>query len=63
MTIGRKVKKLMDEKGWTQQEFADISGISPTQINKLVNDIGNPSINTLERVAKAFGKQIVIEFI
>ena len=63
MTLGEKVQKLMELKKWEQQDLSDKSRVSITQINKLVNDVGNPSINTLERVAKAFGKQLVIEFI
>ena len=63
MTIGERVQELMKEKDWDQQELSDISGVRPTQINRLVNDIGNPSIRTLERVAKAFEKELVIEFI
>ena len=63
MTIGEKVKALVKVKKWEQQDLADKSGVGITQINKLVNDIGNPSIRTLERVAKAFEKELVIEFI
>lgn len=57
------MKALMKVKKWEQQDLADKSGVGITQINKLVNDIGNPSIRTLERVAKAFEKELVIEFI
>lgn len=63
MTIGERAKKLMEEKGWNQNDLAENSGVSITQINRLINGVGYPSLRTLERVAKAFGKGLVIEFI
>ncbi len=53
----------MEEKGWNQNDLAENSGVSITQINRLINGVGYPSLRTLERVAKAFGKGLVIEFI
>lgn len=63
MDIGERIKKLMEEKGWNQNDLAENSGVSITQINRLINGVGYPSLRTLERVAKAFGKGLVIEFI
>lgn len=63
MTIGEQAKQLMKEKDWNQQDLAENSGVSITQINRLINGVGYPSLRTLERVAKAFGKGLVIEFI
>jgi transcriptional regulator with XRE-family HTH domain len=63
MTIGERAKNLMEEKGWNQNDLAENSGVSITQINRLINGVGYPSLRTLERVAKAFGKGLVIEFI
>ena len=63
MTIGERAKKLMEEKGWNQNDLAENSGVSITQINRLINGVGYPSLRTLEKVAKAFGKELAIEFI
>ena len=63
MTIGERAKNLMEEKGWNQNDLAENSGVSITQINRLINGVGYPSLRTLERVAKAFGTGLVIEFI
>lgn len=63
MTIGERAQKLMEEKNWSQNDLAENSGVSITQINRLINGVGYPSLRTLERVAKAFGKGLVIEFI
>jgi len=63
MTIGERAKKLMKEKNWNQTDLAENSGVSITQINRLINGVGYPSLRTLEKVAKVFEKELVIEFI
>lgn len=63
MTIGEQAKKLMEEKDWNQNDLAENSGVSITQINRLINGVGYPSLRTLEKVAKVFGKELVIKFV
>lgn len=63
MTIGERAKELMKEKDWNQADLAENSGVSITQINRLINGVGYPSLRTLEKVAKVFEKELVIEFV
>ena len=63
MTLSERAQKLMEEKNWNQNDLAENSGVSITQINRLINGVGYPSLRTLEQVAKVFGKELVIEFI
>lgn len=63
MTIGERAKELMKEKDWNQADLAENSGVSITQINRLINGVGYPSLRTLEKVAKVFEKELVIKFI
>ena len=63
MIIGEQAKKLMEEKGWNQNDLSENSGVSITQINRLINGVGYPSLRTLEKVAKVFEKELVIKFI
>ena len=63
MTLSERAQKLMEEKNWNQNDLAENSGVSITQINRLINGVGYPSLRTLERVAKVLGKELVIEFI
>lgn len=63
MTIGEQAKKLLEEKNWNQNDLAENSGVSITQINRLINGVGYPSLRTLEKVAKVFEKELVIKFV
>lgn len=63
MTIGERAKELMKEKNWNQTDLAENSGVSITQINRLINGVGYPSLRTLEKVAKVFEKELVIKFV
>jgi transcriptional regulator with XRE-family HTH domain len=45
----------MIERGWSKLELSKRSGISYPYICDLVRGVGNPSIKTLEALAKAFG--------
>lgn len=48
--------------GLTQKELAEKTGISQGDISKLENGTGNPSIRTLQRLAKGMNKKLRIEF-
>lgn len=63
MDIGERIKKLMKEKDWNQNDLSENSGVSITQINRLINGVGYPSLRTLEKVAKVFEKELVIKFV
>ncbi len=41
------------EKGITQKELSELTGIAQGDISKLENGSANPSVRTLERVATA----------
>ncbi|MCM1166485.1 MAG: helix-turn-helix transcriptional regulator [Lachnospiraceae bacterium] len=51
------------EKGITQKELSERTGIAQGDISKLENGSANPSVKTLKRVAAALGKKVKIEFI
>lgn len=46
-----RIKELIKEKGYTQQEFADLLGMSRVGLAQIVN--GKPSYPTLEKIASA----------
>ena len=61
--IKRAMIDARKSKGMTQKELASLSGITQGDISKLENGSANPSIKTLQRLAKAMGKKLKIEFV
>lgn len=51
------------ERGITQQDLAEATGISQADISRLERGTGNPSIKTLQRVAHALNMALKIEFV
>jgi antitoxin HicB len=51
------------DAGLSQKAFGLLAGVSQQQIAKLENPDENPSLETLEKVGKALGLQVSVEFI
>jgi transcriptional regulator with XRE-family HTH domain len=53
--IGKNIKKLRKQKGLSQDRLSKLADISYNTVIKLESGgITNPSINTLQKLAKAF---------
>ena len=48
------LRRLRNEKGWSQEEFADRAGIHRTYVSDLERGARNPTIEVIERLAKPF---------
>ena len=60
------IKALMDarlEKGLTQKELAEMTGISQGDISRIERGTANPSIKTIQRLATALDKKVHILFV
>jgi len=54
--IGKNIKKLRKQKGLSQDRLSKLADISYNTVIKLESGgITNPSINTLQKIAKALG--------
>ena len=51
-----RVKEIIKNKGLTMQEFADNLGITRDTLTRNIN--GNPTVETLDKIAKALGVDI-----
>lgn len=51
--LGHKVRELRKEKGWTQEKLEEHSGLDRTYISDIERGVRNPSIKSLEKIAKA----------
>jgi transcriptional regulator with XRE-family HTH domain len=55
--IGREIRRRRQAIGWTLEDLAHRSGLSPRYISTLENDKRDPSLSTIEAVAKALGAE------
>lgn len=53
-TLGKTINTLRKSKGFTQEEFASMLGISPQAVSKWENDMTCPDIMLLPKIAKIF---------
>ncbi|MDO4478299.1 MAG: helix-turn-helix transcriptional regulator [Lachnospiraceae bacterium] len=51
------------EAGMTQKELSEITGIAQGDISKIEKGNANPSIRTLQRLAKGMGMTLRLEFV
>jgi transcriptional regulator with XRE-family HTH domain len=56
--IGAKVAKTRAERGWSLQQLARRSGLSPASIHKIEKSGMTPTITSLMKVAAALGKSV-----
>jgi predicted transcriptional regulator len=61
--IMNEMLKLRGEAGISQSQLSQKTGITQPDISKLENGKANPSIATLKKVARAFGKRLQIQFV
>ncbi|WP_341702838.1 helix-turn-helix transcriptional regulator [Ferrovibrio sp.] len=53
--VGRNVRRVRQDKGYTQEEFAEKSGFSQQYISDLERGRRNPTVVTLYELATALG--------
>ena len=58
MEIGRKIKRLRQEKMLTQEELADRTELSKSFISQVERDLTSPSIATLVDILQALGTDL-----
>lgn len=58
-TIGDKIKKLIKEKGMTQEELARKADIPYATLIKIVGgNVDNPTVRTIQKLAKALNVSV-----
>lgn len=61
--IMNEILSTRKELGMSQQELSTKTGITQPDISKLENGKANPAIGTLKKIAAAFGKKLVVQFV
>jgi transcriptional regulator with XRE-family HTH domain len=53
--LGQNLRRLRDEKGWSQEDFADRAGIHRTYVSDIERGMRNPTVTVVEKLAKPLG--------
>lgn len=61
MNIGSIIKERRALLGISQQDLADFSGIGISTIKDLERGVGNPSLQTLQKILDVVGMEIIIQ--
>lgn len=52
--LGRRVKKLRADRGWSLEELATASGVSRSMLSEIERERANPTLSVTYRIARAF---------
>lgn len=52
--LGRRVKKLRGDRGWSLEELANVSGVSKSMLSEIEREKANPTLSVTYRIARAF---------
>jgi transcriptional regulator with XRE-family HTH domain len=58
MTIGRRIRSIRAEKGLSQYDLADLSGLERSTLARIELGEVDPRISTLRKIAKALGVEV-----
>ncbi|WP_340318326.1 helix-turn-helix domain-containing protein [Rhizorhabdus argentea] len=53
--LGKNVRILREEKGWSQEAFAHEAGIHRTYISDIERGARNPTVTIVEKLASSLG--------
>jgi transcriptional regulator with XRE-family HTH domain len=56
--LGRRVKKLRAERGWSLDQLAAASGVSRSMLSEVEREKANPTLAVTFRIAQAFGLSV-----
>lgn len=55
MDIGINIKRIRELKGFSQRDITNLISMNPAQYNRIEKGKTNPSVTTIEKIAKALG--------
>lgn len=61
--VARCVVEARLAEGMSQKELAERSGLKQSNLCRLENGNGNPSVETLEKIARGLGRKLRISFV
>ena len=61
MDIGTVIKELRALLGISQQDLSDYSGVGISTVKDLERGVGNPSLQTLQKILDVVGMEMVLQ--
>lgn len=61
LEIGEAIRRRRESLRLRQEDLSEMSGITAKTIHLIENATGNPSIQTLEKLATVLGLEIVVQ--
>ncbi|WP_052024861.1 helix-turn-helix domain-containing protein [Austwickia chelonae] len=55
LRIGRRIRDMRKQRGWSVQRLADVSGLSRRMLTQIELGQANPSLATIDRIAHGLG--------
>lgn len=62
MMVANAIVEARDKSGLSQKELSKLTGIDQSDISKIERGVANPSVNTLDRIAKALNARLNVYF-
>ncbi len=56
--LGNRIRKLRHQRGWSQEEFAALSGINRSYMGRIERGELNMTLDSLHRVSKGLGTAV-----
>jgi transcriptional regulator with XRE-family HTH domain len=60
MDIAAQIDTYLKEKGWTQRQLAEKSGLRPSQLSTILSGNANPTLRTISNIEEALGCDVIV---
>lgn len=61
--FGKNLKRLREQKGFSQEELANLAEVSLPQITRIERGVINPTICTIKSLAEGLGVEMSVMFV
>jgi transcriptional regulator with XRE-family HTH domain len=58
--LGARIRDWRKQRGWTQEDLGERSGLSYKFIGEIERGVGNPTIDSIDQIAKAFAIDVAL---
>jgi transcriptional regulator with XRE-family HTH domain len=56
--LGRRIRKLRGQKGWSQEEFADVCGVNRSYMGRIERGELNLTLDSLLKISKGLKRSV-----